>query len=264
MIPLGATPKQTRMSLDDGTTQVMVIDLPREGQPTPVQKPLEPAVSRPVALPEPDRADPTPDAPAAVEPEPEIAPLHETGGGNGPADVVLGLNDAGSPIVWKPRVSGAPHAFILGIPGQGKSVTTERILIELAKTGTPALVLDFHRTYVDPAGEYARIAQPATLDASRGCRSRPSTSRPGTAGWRFRCTPRASRRSSIMSFRWGHPTRRRLHRDPRSLPAARIRPARRKRRSPAHSHVSGSSARAGTQIERRGRQKRDRADQIAV
>lgn len=82
-------------------------------------------------------------------------------------DVVLG--DVGeSPVVWQPRVSGSPHLFILGIPGQGKSVTTERILLELARTSTPALVLDFHGTFADPNGRYARIANPTILDAARG------------------------------------------------------------------------------------------------
>jgi len=112
-------------------------------------------------------------------------PAHQThpalASGSAPTDIVLGFNDAGSPVIWKPRVSGAPHAFILGIPGQGKSVTVERILIELAKTRTPALVLDFHGTFADPDGAYARRAKPVTLDAAHGLPFSPFDVRPGSS-----------------------------------------------------------------------------------
>lgn len=82
-------------------------------------------------------------------------------------DVILG-DAPGGPITWQPRSQGSPHLFILGIPGQGKTVTTEHILIELAKTGTPALVLDFHGTLANEDSAYVAAAQPAMLDASQG------------------------------------------------------------------------------------------------
>jgi DNA phosphorothioation-dependent restriction protein DptH len=42
------------------------------------------------------------------------------------------------------KAGRSPHAFIVGIPGQGKSVTTRRLIRELAKQGLPSLVTDFH------------------------------------------------------------------------------------------------------------------------
>lgn len=82
-------------------------------------------------------------------------------------DVLVATVDQ-DPIVWQPRVAGSPHLFILGIPGQGKTVTIERILTELAKTGTPALVLDYHGTFASEAGSYAQRANAVLLDAAEG------------------------------------------------------------------------------------------------
>ncbi|WP_307874931.1 helicase HerA domain-containing protein [Frankia nepalensis] len=47
-------------------------------------------------------------------------------------------------VVWEASTSGSPHLFILGIPGQGKSETTIRLLQGAATEGLPALVIDFH------------------------------------------------------------------------------------------------------------------------
>jgi len=82
-------------------------------------------------------------------------------------DIQLGKVN-GQPVVWAPRVSGSPHLFILGIPGQGKSVTTENILIQLSEFSIPAFVLDFHGTFADPHSQYARAATPVRIDASEG------------------------------------------------------------------------------------------------
>jgi DNA phosphorothioation-dependent restriction protein DptH len=83
-------------------------------------------------------------------------------------DVILGETRSGEAIVWKPRVAGSPHLFIVGIPGQGKSKTIERILTQLAISKTPALVFDFHGPLADPEGPYAKQANPAVLDAAKG------------------------------------------------------------------------------------------------
>jgi hypothetical protein len=58
--------------------------------------------------------------------------------------VVLGKDAGGTPVTWNVSTKGSPHAFILGIPGQGKSVTTRRIIREFAVQGLPSLILDFH------------------------------------------------------------------------------------------------------------------------
>lgn len=82
-------------------------------------------------------------------------------------DIVLAQSLSGE-VVWKPRVSGSPHLFITGIPGQGKSWTIMRILLELAKYHVPALVFDFHGQLGDGTNPFARSAQPTVLDAAIG------------------------------------------------------------------------------------------------
>ncbi|WP_063066453.1 ATP-binding protein [Nocardia violaceofusca] len=58
--------------------------------------------------------------------------------------VSVGTDATGVQVVWEPSTKGSPHAFIVGIPGQGKSVTTRRLVRELARHGLPSLVIDFH------------------------------------------------------------------------------------------------------------------------
>ena len=58
--------------------------------------------------------------------------------------VELGRDGAGTPVSWRISTKGSPHAFILGIPGQGKSVTTRRVINEFARQGLPSLIIDFH------------------------------------------------------------------------------------------------------------------------
>lgn len=83
------------------------------------------------------------------------------------ADIVLAQALSG-PVVWQPRVSGSPHLFITGIPGQGKSWTIMRILMELARYQIPALVFDFHGQLGDGSNPYAQRARPTVLDAAAG------------------------------------------------------------------------------------------------
>ena len=59
-------------------------------------------------------------------------------------DVVLGQDAGGSPVTWNVSTKGSPHAFIIGIPGQGKSVTTRKIIRDFAEASMPSLVFDFH------------------------------------------------------------------------------------------------------------------------
>lgn len=58
--------------------------------------------------------------------------------------VVVGQTSTGADVVWSLSTQGSPHALIVGIPGQGKSVTTRRIIGEFARQGLPSLVFDFH------------------------------------------------------------------------------------------------------------------------
>lgn len=58
--------------------------------------------------------------------------------------VELGLDPSGRNVEWELSTKGSPHAFIVGIPGQGKSVTTRRIIRTFADQGLPSLVFDFH------------------------------------------------------------------------------------------------------------------------
>lgn len=97
------------------------------------------------------------------------APTNEPGAaGPGPSgsrivDVHLGQDAHAADVRWRISTSGSPHMFVLGIPGQGKSVTTRRILNSFADQGLPALVVDFHGDMATaPAGGAA------VLDASQG------------------------------------------------------------------------------------------------
>jgi DNA phosphorothioation-dependent restriction protein DptH len=81
----------------------------------------------------------------------------------GEASVVLGQDAGGAAVTWHVSTKGSPHAFIIGIPGQGKSVTTRRIIRDFADNGLPSLVFDFHGDMAasPPAGA-------AVLNAAEG------------------------------------------------------------------------------------------------
>ena len=77
--------------------------------------------------------------------------------------VLLGHDAHAAEVRWRISTDGSPHLFVLGIPGQGKSVTTRHILNSFAAQGLPALVLDFHGDMAAaPAGGAA------VLDAAEG------------------------------------------------------------------------------------------------
>ena len=81
------------------------------------------------------------DGPATSEAKHEDFESHE---GPDRVDVVLGQTENESPVVWSVSTQGSPHAFVLGIPGQGKSVTTRKIIRDFSEQGLPALIFDFH------------------------------------------------------------------------------------------------------------------------
>lgn len=87
----------------------------------------------------------------------------KTNGRRDEVRVILGRDAHSADVNWRISTSGSPHMFILGIPGQGKSVTTRRILNSFAAEGLPALVIDFHG---DMAAEPA--ADATVVDAADG------------------------------------------------------------------------------------------------
>jgi DNA phosphorothioation-dependent restriction protein DptH len=58
-----------------------------------------------------------------------------------------------SKVVWSLSTAGSPHAVIVGIPGQGKSVSTQHIMKQLHEQKIATLSFDFH-------GDMANAAQP--------------------------------------------------------------------------------------------------------
>jgi hypothetical protein len=105
-----------------------------------------------------DRAQADREQPGQAQPEQDTATV----------SVELGKDGTGTPVTWRISTKGSPHAFILGIPGQGKSVTTRRIIREFARQGLPSLILDFH-------GDLAAAPPPGAqvIDAAQGLRFSP-------------------------------------------------------------------------------------------
>lgn len=84
-----------------------------------------------------------------------------------PREISVALGETlRGPVAWNPSIKGSPHLFIVGIPGQGKSVTTNHILMELARQHLPALVLDFHGQFADE--KYALASGSQVIDAEQG------------------------------------------------------------------------------------------------
>jgi len=84
-----------------------------------------------------------------------------------PLEIVLGAA-SGRDVIWQPSIKGSPHLFITGIPGQGKSWTTTRLLVELSRQGVPALVFDFHGQMGALDSPYVLSARPQVIDAAAG------------------------------------------------------------------------------------------------
>ncbi|WP_151084524.1 helicase HerA domain-containing protein [Nocardioides cynanchi] len=99
---------------------------------------------------------------AVPEPELKLTPASTTTSAV-TLDVVLGKDGQGGDVVWSVSTKGSPHAFVVGIPGQGKSVTTRRIVRAFSEAGLPSLLLDFH-------GDMATDPPPgaSVIDASHG------------------------------------------------------------------------------------------------
>jgi hypothetical protein len=117
---------------------------PGPGSSSPPPHPLAPAPplesrtveSRTLPLPPVTATAPTADPHPPTAPPPTAPP--------GTVEVLLGHDEHAAAVRWRIGTRGSPHLFVLGIPGQGKSVTTRRILDAFAEQGLPALVVDFH------------------------------------------------------------------------------------------------------------------------
>ena len=139
--------------------------------------PAQPASPAPAVDVQKDSHERKPDEPAGNQGSAPIIPTVAAGPVAGAAppgcplevvEVELGKTLDDEPLIWRSSVRGSPHLFIVGIPGQGKSVTTTRILCELARQSLPALVIDFHGQFGNPGTPYAKAAKPAVLDVVRG------------------------------------------------------------------------------------------------
>ncbi len=104
--------------------------------------------------------DSTPEPVQSVDLAPNLA---EDAG----SEILLG-EAQGTPIVWNPGVKGNPHLFIIGIPGQGKSWTMTRILLELSRVHVPSLILDFHGQFAERESPYMQHAHSTVFDAAVG------------------------------------------------------------------------------------------------
>ena len=92
---------------------------------------------------------------------PDTAAREATGNVASTVSVELGKDAGGTPVTWNVSTKGSPHAFILGIPGQGKSVTTRRIIREFAHQGLPSLIVDFHGDMADDSPPGAQVINAA-------------------------------------------------------------------------------------------------------
>src|SRR5262249_20274759 len=120
------------------------------------------AESTPAQVAPPPPRTPTPVAATLTQvPPPALRPPAAVN--QGAVVVRLGLDQGGAEVRWELSPGGSPPAFILGIPGQGKSVTTRSLIRQFAAQGLPSLVLDFHGDLAAraPAGS-------AVVDASAG------------------------------------------------------------------------------------------------
>ncbi len=89
-----------------------------------------------------DSAEVVVESPA--KPVPPIVNEEEIGKMSEVVKVILGEDTEGNKLTWNISLKGSPHGVIVGIPGQGKSVTTRNILNQFAAQGLPSVVFDFH------------------------------------------------------------------------------------------------------------------------
>lgn len=134
------------------------------------EEPGEPADSDQEAL-EPSNQHDTGNLPDQPQPPEEEVSLGDEDSnvqdGKSPIEVVLGTSLSGD-VTWRPSVSGSPHLFVTGIPGQGKSWTIINILNQLAGDDVPALVFDFHGQFGEDGATYVNSEKPQFINAAYG------------------------------------------------------------------------------------------------
>ncbi len=108
---------------------------------------------------------------------------------SGPEEVLVGLGqtDQGNEVQWRASVKGSPHLFVLGIPGQGKSWITTRLLLEMHKQELPAIILDFHGQFSMPGSVYVDRIRPTIWDATKGLPFSPFETAAGSDDWKANC-----------------------------------------------------------------------------
>jgi hypothetical protein len=171
---------------DFGTATILRSDVsvpesePKNGKPEPsVEAKVERSVSNQPAL-DSTRLSQVSTPPPAVT-------------GDLPTEVVVpvGVSLDGEVVAWKGAVTGSPHLFILGIPGQGKSWTVTRLLCGMAQHGLPAIVIDFHGQFGTAASPYYRAVGPSVWDATQGLPFSPFEAVQqlggGTSYWKTNC-----------------------------------------------------------------------------
>jgi len=83
--------------------------------------------------------------------------------------IIIGSTTNEQEVVWKPSVQGSPHVIMVGIPGQGKSVTINTLLCGLQQNGVGILALDFHNDFGDlDKSSFRRLCHPTIWNAAQG------------------------------------------------------------------------------------------------
>ncbi|MCX6023173.1 MAG: DUF87 domain-containing protein, partial [Chloroflexi bacterium] len=154
--PIASPTVNAGLDPDAGSAAMREPDSAAPGGPFPVAEPEDfPSAGAPADV----NADDAPrDTAASPEALPEPAATLE---------IIVG-ESGGAPVAWKPSVQGSPHLFVTGIPGQGKSWTVLRLMIELARQGVPSLSFDFHGQFGAAGSPYVRLAHPTVLNAAAG------------------------------------------------------------------------------------------------
>ncbi|MCK5718080.1 MAG: DUF87 domain-containing protein, partial [Thiomargarita sp.] len=113
----------------------------------------------------PQTSDVKPDSPKI----PDIATVHPKTSHKVPEIIIGKTAGMGQDVIWKPSVEGSPHVMIVGIPGQGKSVTLNTLLCRLQENGVGVLALDFHNDFGDAKhSSFARLYHPTIWNAAQG------------------------------------------------------------------------------------------------
>jgi len=106
-------------------------------------------------------------------------------------------------VSWTGSVSGSPHLFVLGIPGQGKSWAVLRLLSEVTQRGVPALIFDFHGQFGQAETPFATAARPSVLDVSQGLPFSPFEASAGQGGGTNQWRTNAFQVAEIIEYVFG-------------------------------------------------------------